>query len=42
MHEIGFMQSVMPEGQQSQGHVMTDDRSVHLGVEPHLGPMTRF
>jgi hypothetical protein len=27
---------------QSQSHIATDGQSVSLGVEPHLGPMTRY
>jgi hypothetical protein len=27
---------------QSQNHIATDSQSVSLGVEPHLGLMTRY
>jgi hypothetical protein len=30
------------ESSQSQSHIATDDPSVSLGVEPHLGLMTRY
>jgi hypothetical protein len=34
--------SVSPKLSQSQNHIATDGQSVSIGVEPHLGLMTRY